>query len=90
MWTTRVPDEMLEYPTVVSPAISRNGLWPDGLAIGTLMARPKAPFIRHAFKGYREYHGDNYLYNAIMRSYRTYEHYPDTVRFDPHFTVSET
>lgn len=79
---------MLEYPTVVSPAISQNGQWPDGLAIGMLMARAGAPFIRHAFKGYQDYRGNNYLYNAIMRSYRTYEHYPDTVSFDPHFTVS--
>ncbi|XP_076472109.1 uncharacterized protein LOC143301600 [Babylonia areolata] len=87
VWTSRVPDDLLEYPTVISPAISKNDPWPDGLALGMIMARPGAPFIRHAFKGYRTYRGNNYLYNAIMRSYRTYEQFPDTVHFDPHFKV---
>ncbi|KAL8616785.1 hypothetical protein ACOMHN_017822 [Nucella lapillus] len=87
VWTSRVPDDLLEYPMVISPAISKNANWPDGLALGMLMARPGAPFIRHAFKGYRRYRGENYLYNAIMRSYRTYEQFPDTVKFDPHFAV---
>ncbi|KAL8604448.1 hypothetical protein ACOMHN_042277 [Nucella lapillus] len=51
------------------------------------ISRARAPFLRHAFKGYRDYHGNMYLYNAIMRSYRTYEHYPASLLFEPHFTV---
>ena len=88
VWTNRVPDHLLEFPMVIAPAIGRVGNWPDGLAAGMFMARPGAPFLRQIIKNYRHYYRSVYLFNAIMLPYRSYEHYPDAIRVDPHFTVS--
>ena len=39
MWINKVPQEMLEMPVVVSPAISLNGQFPEGIALGMIMAK---------------------------------------------------
>ena len=87
VWTSNVPDKLLAYPTVISPAISENGLWPGGLSVGLFLARPRAPFLRHFLQTYREYRPYMPLYNSVTMSYRTMELYPDTVLVEPRIQV---
>ena len=89
VWTSYVPDKLLAYSSIFSPAISHNGLWPGGLSVGLFLAKPRAPFLRHFLKTYSDYRSGMPLYNSVTMSYRTMELYPDTVRVEPRVQVCQ-
>ena len=89
VWTQRVPDWLLAYPTVVAMDWAMRGHFPDTFNLGVLLSRPHAPWLRHFLESHRDFRDRDWAYNSLQMSYRTYELYPDTVYLDRHLQVSE-
>ncbi|KAK7093479.1 uncharacterized protein [Littorina saxatilis] len=85
IWSSRIPDWLLAYPTVVSVEWTRSRStpeFPETFNPGVFMSRSQAPWLRHYLASHKDYHTDDWGYNSILMSYRTYELYPDTVYID--------
>ncbi|KAK7106105.1 uncharacterized protein [Littorina saxatilis] len=89
-WTKRVPDWLLAYPTVIDLEVEYNKAssdWPDIFNNGVILSRRHAPWLRHFLESMRDYRDDDWAYNSLRMSYRTFEHYPDTVYIDKYLQV---
>ncbi|KAK7101627.1 hypothetical protein V1264_019978 [Littorina saxatilis] len=87
MWTQRVPDWLLSYPTVANSDWVQNGVWPDNINNGVLLARPRSPWLRHMLAAQRYYVDNDFCFNSILMSYRTYERHPDQLYQYRHLQV---
>lgn len=86
-WTQRVPDWLLSYPAVANSDWVQNGMWPDNLNMGVLLARPRAPWLRHVLAAQRYFVDNDFIFNACLMSYRTYERHPDQMLLYRHLQV---
>ncbi|XP_076455762.1 uncharacterized protein LOC143290297 [Babylonia areolata] len=87
MWTQRVPDWLLEYPCVATSDWAAYGEFPDGINPGVLLAKRQAPWVRYNLAAHRYYVEENFVWNAVLMSYRTYERHPDQLLFYRHLQV---
>ncbi|XP_025089204.1 uncharacterized protein LOC112561135 [Pomacea canaliculata] len=76
VWTSRVPDWLLQYPVVATFDWPAYNSWPDSFNLGVIMARPQAPWLRHWLSAFRHYRQSHTAFTAIQLPYRVYEHYP--------------
>ncbi|KAL8559325.1 hypothetical protein ACOMHN_060015 [Nucella lapillus] len=87
MWTMRVPDWLLQYPCVATSDWAAYGEFPDGINPGVLLAKCHAPWLRYNLAAHRYYVEENFVWNAVLMSYRTYERHPDQLLFYRHLQV---
>ncbi|KAK7092377.1 hypothetical protein V1264_008128 [Littorina saxatilis] len=87
MWTSRVPDWLLAYPCVATSDWVAYGDFPDGINPGVLMAKRHAPWLRYNLAAHRFYIEENFVWNAVLMSYRTYERHPDQLLYYRHLQV---
>ena len=87
MWTARVPDWLLQYPCVATSDWAAYGDFPDGINPGVLLAKRRAPWLRYNMAAHRYYIEKNFVWNAVLMSYRTYERHPDQLLYYRHLQV---
>ena len=87
MWTSRVPDWLLDYPCVATSDWVAYGDFPDGINPGVLLAKRHAPWLRYNLAAHRYYIEENFVWNAVLMSYRTYERHPDQLFYYRHLQV---
>jgi hypothetical protein len=89
LWTQRVPDWLLSYPAVVSSDWVQYGIYPDNINNGVLLASPGSLFLRQFLAAQRYYVDNDFLWNSILLSYKTYERFPDQLFVYRRLQVSE-
>ncbi|KAK7501889.1 hypothetical protein BaRGS_00006975 [Batillaria attramentaria] len=88
IWTQQLPDELLEYETVISPDWHAHGNWPESVNHALLIARGGARYLQQLLKVYQEnansptpWIAEHYL------SYRLIEVDPTLAHLYPHLQV---
>lgn len=87
MWTQRIPDWLLGYPCVATSDWAAYGDFPDGINPGVLLAKRGAPWLRHNLASHRYYVEKNFVWNAVLMSYRTFERHPNQLFYYRHLQV---
>ena len=87
LWTSRVPDWVLEHPVVIAPDWPDYGSWPMAFNNGVMLAQRRAPFLHLWLQTFRTYHDKVLFFNSLLMPYKTYEQHPDLVYLDHYLQV---
>ncbi|KAK7103960.1 uncharacterized protein [Littorina saxatilis] len=83
IWATRLPDSLLAYPTVAGMEwVQEDKGWPESFNLGVILARPRAQWLRHYIETHTDFRDNDWGFNSLRMSYKTYELYPHQLQLD--------